>query len=55
MIKYNMSDPALKILLDMISIQDNTSLLTIIGKGNWKNSYKHEDITDKIRIGSRNK
>ena len=29
-----MSDPALKILLDMVSIQDNTSLLTIIGKGN---------------------
>ena len=50
-----MSDPALKILLDMISIQDSTSLLTIIGKGNWKNSYKHKDITDQIGIGSRNK
>lgn len=50
-----MSDPALKILLDMISIQDSTSLLTIIGEGNWKNSYKHKDITDQIGIGSRNK
>jgi len=50
-----MSDPALKILLDMISIQDSTSLLTIIGKGTWKNSYKHKDITDQIRIESRNK
>ena len=50
-----MSDPALKILLDMISIQDSTSLLTIIGKGTWKNSDNHKDITDQIRIESRNK